>query len=71
MGEVIQLNCRPANLLLTKKQFSRHSEVRRSTRWVEQRIRDGLPSIMEGNKRMFPLEECLIWLEKWRKERER
>lgn len=70
MGEVIQLNARPAsNLCLTKVQFSRHPKIKRSPRWVEQRVREGLPSHMEGNRRMFPLDEGLAWIEDWRKER--
>lgn len=70
MGELIQLNRRHAGpMLLTKKQFSRHSAIRRSTRWVEQRVNEGLPSHMEGNRRMFPLEEGLAWIRDWKQER--
>jgi len=47
---------------LTKAQFAAHPEVRRSRRWVELRVREGLPSRMDRNRRMFPLDEGLAWL---------
>ena len=62
MGDVIFHdfgNRRP--VLLTKKQLAAHPEVRRSTRWIEQRVSDGTlpPGVMDGQRRMFPLDECL------------
>lgn len=69
MGEVIHFDFGRSGTLLTKKQFSQHPEVRRSTRWVEQRVTEGMPSHMEGNRRMFPLDDCLAWLERRRDEK--
>lgn len=64
MGVVVQGNFgRSSAVELTKKQFAAHPRVRRSTRWVEQQIAKGLPSRMDGNRRMFPLDDCLAWLE--------
>ena len=33
-----------------------------STRWVELRVREGMPSRMRGNRRRFLLSECEAWL---------
>jgi hypothetical protein len=33
-----------------------------STRWVELRVREGMPSRMRGNQRRFVLSECEAWL---------
>jgi hypothetical protein len=33
-----------------------------STRWVELRVREGMPSRMRGNRRRFLLSECKAWL---------
>ena len=33
-----------------------------STRWVELRVREGMPSRMQGNRRRFLLSECEAWL---------
>jgi hypothetical protein len=33
-----------------------------STRWVELRVREGMPSCMRGNRRRFLLSECEAWL---------
>lgn len=33
-----------------------------STRWVELRVREGMPSRMLGNQRRFLLSECEAWL---------
>jgi hypothetical protein len=69
MGVLIQANFgRAASTIdLPKRQFADHPKVRRSSRWVEQRVAEGMPSYMDGNRRMFPLEKCLAWL----KDRER
>lgn len=66
IGEVVHLNFRRPDLLLTKKQIAGHPKVRRSTRWIELRVGEGMPSWMDGYRRMFPLEECLAWIERWR-----
>jgi hypothetical protein len=64
MGVVLQGNFgRSSAVELTKKQFAAHPRIRRSKRWVELRVREGLPSRMEGHRRIFPLDECLAWLE--------
>jgi hypothetical protein len=69
MGQVIHFDFGRKGALLTKKQFSQHAEIRRSTRWVELRVGEGMPSRMEGNRRMFPLDDCLAWLMRWRDEK--
>ncbi|HEY4895785.1 MAG TPA: hypothetical protein VII01_06825 [Solirubrobacteraceae bacterium] len=38
-----------------------------STRWVELRMREGMPSRMRGNQRRFLLSECEAWLAQSRK----
>lgn len=64
MGEVIQVNFgRRDDALLSKKQLAAHPSIRRSTRWVEQRVREGMPSQMDGNRRMFSLPAVQGWLE--------
>ena len=69
VGEVIRFDFGRTDAVLTKAQFARHADVRRSTRWVEQRVNEGMPSHMDGNRRMFPLDDCLAWLGRWREER--
>lgn len=68
MGELVLVDFGHASAVLTKKQFARHPDVRRSTRWVEQRVNEGMPSHMDGYRRMFPLDECLAWLARRRDE---
>lgn len=68
MGQLVHVNFGRRDAVLTKKQFAQHAEVRKSTRWVEMRVGEGLPSRMEGNRRMFPLDDCLAWIERWREE---
>lgn len=64
MGQLIEVNFgRRTDALLSKKQLAAHPSIRRSTRWVEQRVREGMPSQMDGNRRMFSLSEVLDWLE--------
>jgi len=46
---------------LTKKQVAAHLGF--STRWVELRIRDGLPSKLIGGQRRFRLSEVEMWIE--------
>jgi hypothetical protein len=66
VGDVIRLNFSPANLVLTKGQLASHPQVRRSTRWIELRVSEGMPSHMDGYRRMFPLNDCLAWIDSWR-----
>lgn len=33
-----------------------------STRWVELRVSEGMPSRLRGNRRRFALSECEAWL---------
>jgi hypothetical protein len=47
---------------VTKRQVAAHFGF--STRWVELRIRDGLPSRMFGGRRRFRLSEVEAWLER-------
>lgn len=63
MGVLLQGNFgRSSTVELTKKQFAAHPRVRRSPRWVELRVREGLPSHMYRNRRMFSFDEGLAWL---------
>ncbi|MFL5900343.1 MAG: hypothetical protein ACJ75S_04020 [Solirubrobacterales bacterium] len=62
MGVLIHVNFGTHDPLLTKKQLSQHPEIRRSTRWVEQRVAEGMPSQLDGNRRMFRLSEVRAWL---------
>jgi hypothetical protein len=54
------------DVVMTKTQFSRHPAVRRSRRWVEQQVAQGMPSELrrEGKReyRIFRLAEALAWL---------
>ena len=62
MGEVIHADFgRTAPTTLSKKELA--FRLRRSTRWVEMRVRDGMPSHMDGFRRMFNLSEVEAWLE--------
>jgi hypothetical protein len=47
--------------LLTKKQLALHFGF--STRWVELRVREGMPSRLIGNRRRFRLSEVHSWLQ--------
>jgi hypothetical protein len=38
-----------------------------TTRWVELRVREGMPSYLEGNQRRFLLSEVEAWLAARRK----
>jgi hypothetical protein len=46
---------------LSKRDIAAH--FGRSTRWVELRVRDGLPSKMIGGRRGFRLSEVEAWLD--------
>ena len=45
---------------LSKRQLAEHFGF--STRWVELRVRDGMPSTIHGNRRRFLLSEVEAWL---------
>lgn len=64
MGSVIYHDFgRTTRVTLTKKQLGAHHSIRRSRRWIEERMREGMPSQMYGNRRIYDLDECLTWLE--------
>lgn len=48
--------------LLSKRQLASHPEIRRSTRWVEMRVAEGMPAHFDGNRRTFRLSEVMSWL---------
>ena len=61
MGRLIRLPLRPgAEPWLSKRQVAGHFGY--TTRWVELRVRDGMPSQMIGGHRKFRLSECELWL---------
>ena len=47
-------------IALSKKRLA--VNLRRSTRWVELRTREGMPSTMDGNRRMFRMTVVRAWL---------
>jgi phage terminase Nu1 subunit (DNA packaging protein) len=47
--------------LVTKKQLA--ASLGFSTRWVELRVREGMPSVVIGNRRRFRISEVMRWLE--------
>jgi phage terminase Nu1 subunit (DNA packaging protein) len=47
--------------LVTKKQLA--ASLGYSTRWVELRVREGMPSVVIGNRRRFRISEVMRWLE--------
>lgn len=63
MGEVIHVNFGGGEPPLTKTQLSQHAQIKRSRRWIEQRVKEGMPSHLDGNRRMFRLSEVQDWLE--------
>ncbi len=61
MSNVIQM--RPLDAVLTKQQLARH--LGRSTRWIELRVRDGMPSEPPTARfphRRFRLTAVELWL---------
>lgn len=46
--------------MLSKRKLAEHLGF--STRWVELRMRDGMPSYVQGNQRRFLLSEVEPWL---------
>jgi len=65
MGQVIQFPRRPGSEpWLSKRQIAAHFGF--STRWVEVRVREGMPSEMFGGQRRFLASQCEEWLLKGR-----
>ncbi|HEY7830918.1 MAG TPA: hypothetical protein VIC06_10180 [Solirubrobacteraceae bacterium] len=63
-GQVVQLPVRGgADRIVTKQQLASH--LGRSPRWVEMRVKDGMP-VIEGTdrygRRRYNLRECEAWL---------
>jgi hypothetical protein len=69
MGTLHHLPTRPraTPVILTKRQLAAHPLVCRSARWIELRTKEGMPSTLDRGKRMYPLVECLAWLESQKK----
>ncbi len=64
MGDVIQGRFGDGTFepALTKKQLAEHPAVRKSRRWLELRVREGMPSWLDGNRRMYGLTDVLAWM---------
>lgn len=62
MGVVIHVNFggNVADRPVTKKRMA--AILNRSTRWLELRVREGCPSHMDGQRRMFVPSEVEDWL---------
>lgn len=66
MGEVASIAQHPRfrrerEPLLSKREL--HLRLTRSTRWIEQRVAEGMPSYLDGNGyRRFRLSEVTPWL---------
>lgn len=64
MGELVRHNFGHPAPMLTKAQLAQH--LGRSTRWVEERVKDGMPSKMGTRRnrsvRLFPLYDVESWL---------
>jgi hypothetical protein len=61
MGELVSFPRRPGfEPWLSKRQIAEHFGY--STRWVEMRVREGLPSELIGGHRKFRASECEEWL---------
>ena len=67
-GTLIRLPLRPGvEPWLSKKQLAGHFGY--STRWVELRVRDGMPAHRIGGQLRFRLSEVEPWVEEWSNER--
>ena len=62
MGRFIEADFGGPGPLLSKRQLAKHPEIRRSTRWLERRVGEGMPSQLDGNRRLFHVGEVLTWL---------
>ena len=61
MGVVVEIDFgRTAPITLSKKELA--LRLRRSTRWVEMRVRDGMPSHMDGIRRKYSPGVVETWL---------
>lgn len=61
MGELIHVDfSRGTESPLSKKRLA--LMLGRSTRWVELRVREGMPSTTQRGRRMFLASECRAWL---------
>ena len=65
MGTLIRMPHRHgAEPWRSKRQIAAHFGF--ATRWVEMRVREGMPSVMIGGHRRFLASECEVWLLKGR-----
>jgi hypothetical protein len=65
MGDVVRFPRRPGpEPWVSKRQVAAHFGF--STRWVEMRVREGMPSQVIGGRRRFLVSECEAWLLKGR-----
>ena len=61
MGEVVRFRHRPGSEpWLSKRQLAAYFGF--STRWVELRVREGMPSEVISGRRRFRVSECEEWL---------
>lgn len=64
MGTLIRMPLRPgAEPWLSKKQLADYFGY--STRWVELRVRDGMPAHRMGGQLRFRVSEAEPWVEAW------
>lgn len=64
-GRLIRMPLRPGSEpWLSKRQLAAYFGF--STRWVELRVREGMPSEVIGGRRRFRVSECEEWLLKGR-----
>lgn len=62
VGQVIAVDFgRSEEIPVSKRELA--ARLRRSRRWVELRVSEGMPSWVDGNRRMFRLSEVRTWLE--------
>jgi hypothetical protein len=59
-GNLVVVDFGRSDAEMSKKQLAR--ALGRSTRWVEMRVSEGMPSTMALGRRMFQLSECRSWL---------
>ena len=69
MGELIHADFGrdPDTEWVTKRHLA--DQVGRSTRWVELRMREGLPSTLERRRRRYQLTEALAWIAEYEGEK--
>jgi hypothetical protein len=62
MGELVQFPRKPLREIpLSKIALANHLGY--TTRWVELRMKEGMPSTLHGKRRRFLLSEVLAWLD--------